>query len=44
MFAALWDVQRYPWALRSGGPGSGLHRSTDGGQTWQDISTNPGLP
>ena len=44
MFAALWDVQRYPWALRSGGPGSGIHRSTDGGRSWEDISDRPGLP
>ena len=44
MFASLWQVQRYPWALSSGGPGSGIHRSTDGGQTWQDVTRNPGLP
>ena len=44
MFTALWDVQRRPWALSSGGPGSGIHRSTDGGLTWEDISGNPGLP
>ena len=44
MFAALWQVQRYPWALSSGGPGSGIHRSTDGGQTWEDITRHPGLP
>ena len=44
LFAALWEVQRYPWALSSGGLGSGIHRSTDGGQNWEDISANPGLP
>ena len=44
LFAALWAVRRYPWALSSGGPASGIHRSTDGGQTWEDISANPGLP
>ncbi|MBI4540561.1 MAG: glycosyl hydrolase, partial [Gemmatimonadetes bacterium] len=33
-----------PWGLRSGGDGSGLFRSTDGGDTWTEITRNPGLP
>jgi photosystem II stability/assembly factor-like uncharacterized protein len=44
LFAALWDTQRYPWALNSGGPDSGIFRSTDGGDTWTEISRNKGLP
>jgi len=44
MFAATWDIQRYPWGVRSAGPGSGLHRSTDGGVTWTSLSGNTGLP
>jgi photosystem II stability/assembly factor-like uncharacterized protein len=44
MFAALWDVRRTPWSLRSGGPGSGLWRSTDGGDTWEDLSERAALP
>ncbi len=44
MFASLWDVYRTPWLLNDGGPGSGLFKSTDGGDTWKEITTNPGLP
>ena len=44
LFAALWQVRRKPWALESGGPESGLWRSTDGGTTWVDVSHVPGLP
>src|SRR5262249_34572592 len=42
--AATWEVRRTPWSLISGGPGSGLFRSTDGGATWTEITDNPGLP
>jgi photosystem II stability/assembly factor-like uncharacterized protein len=44
LFAALWDIQRFPWGIRSGGPGTSLHRSLDGGDTWEDITLNSGLP
>jgi photosystem II stability/assembly factor-like uncharacterized protein len=44
LFAALWEVFRTPHSLSSGGPGSGLFKSTDGGATWVEISRNPGLP
>jgi len=44
LYAALWDARRYPWALRSGGPGSGLMKSLDGGREWIDLTTRPGLP
>ncbi len=44
LFAAFWETRRNFWNLSSGGPGSGLFRSTDGGDTWQDISRAPGLP
>ncbi len=44
LFAALWEVCRTPHSLSSGGPGSGLFRSADGGDTWTEISRNPGLP
>jgi photosystem II stability/assembly factor-like uncharacterized protein len=44
LFAALWEVSRTPWSLSSGGAGSGLFRSTDGGATWTEITRNAGLP
>ena len=44
LFAAFWETRRNFWNLSSGGPGSGLFRSTDGGDTWEDISRAPGLP
>ena len=43
MFAALWHVQRKPWFMDSGGPGSGLFKSTDEGVTWTPV-TGHGLP
>jgi len=42
LYAAFWDHLRLPWEVRSGGPGSGIHKSTDGGTTWQKLSE--GLP
>ncbi len=42
LFAAFWQVRRTPWSLESGGPGSGLWRSQDGGETWTKLSG--GLP
>jgi photosystem II stability/assembly factor-like uncharacterized protein/uncharacterized coiled-coil protein SlyX len=44
LFAAFWEVRRSFWNLSSGGPGSGLFRSTDGGDSWEEISRAPGLP
>ena len=43
LFAALWQMRRQPWFFSSGGPGSGLYRSTDGGATWKQLQGN-GLP
>lgn len=43
MFAALYEVQRTPWSMSSGGPGSGLYRSTDEGKTWKQLE-GKGLP
>ncbi|MDX2184857.1 MAG: glycosyl hydrolase [Gemmatimonadaceae bacterium] len=42
LYAAFWDHQRVPWNVRSGGPGSGLWKSTDGGDTWTRLTE--GLP
>lgn len=44
LYASFWETRRLPWRLDSGGPGSGLWRSTDGGDTWTDLSRRPGLP
>ena len=42
LYAAMWDHLRRPWEVRSGGPGSGVHKSTDGETTWQPAMN--GLP
>jgi photosystem II stability/assembly factor-like uncharacterized protein len=44
LFAGLWQTRRNFWNLSSGGPGSGLYRSTDGGDTWDEITRATGLP
>ena len=44
VFATVWQARRTFWSIDSGGPDSGLWRSRDGGDTWEDISTRPGLP
>ena len=44
LFAAIWQAQRNFWSLSSGGPDSGLYRSTDGGDSWSPISQNKGFP
>ncbi len=44
LIAGLWDVRRFPWGIRSAGPGSGLYRTLDGGDSWEDISEHDGLP
>jgi len=44
IYAALWEVYRQPWTLESGGPGSGIFKSTDAGDTWTELTRNQGLP
>ncbi len=43
LFASLWEARRTPWSLSSGGPGSGIYRSTDAGTTWKKLEEH-GLP
>lgn len=43
LFASMWEAHRTPWSLTSGGPGSGLYKSIDGGTTWKRIEEH-GLP
>ena len=42
MYAAMWEHGRLPWKVISGGPGSGLYKSTDSGETWEKMKE--GLP
>ncbi|HET9406514.1 MAG TPA: glycosyl hydrolase [Candidatus Sulfotelmatobacter sp.] len=46
IYAAMWDFRRQGWTFRSGGPGSGIFKSTDGGDHWTEIneSNAKGLP
>ena len=44
MYAAMWEAFRKEYTMSSGGPGSGLFKSTDGGETWTEITRAPGLP
>jgi photosystem II stability/assembly factor-like uncharacterized protein len=44
IYASLWQVYRQPWGMYSGGPGGGLFKSTDGGDTWTELTKNQGLP
>ncbi|HEY8293544.1 MAG TPA: hypothetical protein VIG44_13720, partial [Thermomicrobiales bacterium] len=44
LYAAIWQAQRYPHQLISGGPDSGIWKTTDGGDTWTELTRNPGLP
>lgn len=44
LFAAMWEAYRTPWEMSSGGEGSGLFKSTDAGESWTEITQNPGMP
>jgi photosystem II stability/assembly factor-like uncharacterized protein len=44
LYATLWEVYRRPWQLWSGGPGSGIFKTTDGGDTWSELTGAPGFP
>ncbi|HEY1428741.1 MAG TPA: hypothetical protein VGF18_04165, partial [Candidatus Tumulicola sp.] len=43
LYASMWQAQRFPWKLVSGGPGSGLYKTTDGGAHWTNLSHNRGF-
>ena len=44
IYVSFWQAGRTPWMLVSGGMGSGIFKTTDGGDSWTEISRNPGLP
>ncbi|MGI8469751.1 MAG: VPS10 domain-containing protein, partial [Pyrinomonadaceae bacterium] len=44
IYASFWQVRRTPWGFDSGGAGSSIYKSTDGGDTWTEITRNKGLP
>ncbi len=44
VYAALWQAYRVSYQMSSGGPGSGVFKSTDGGEHWTELTRNPGLP
>src|SRR5205085_4838535 len=44
LYASFWQFIRKPWTFESGGPDSGLFKSTDGGDTWTELTHAPGMP
>ncbi|HYC86236.1 MAG TPA: hypothetical protein VEB86_13480 [Chryseosolibacter sp.] len=44
LIASMWEHRRWPWTFKSGGPGSGIHITFDGGKTWKKLSSKDGLP
>jgi photosystem II stability/assembly factor-like uncharacterized protein len=44
LYASMWKFQRTPWSMLAGGGRSGMWKSTDGGETWKELSFNPGIP
>ncbi len=44
LYASFWRVRRTPFSLESGGPGSGIYKSVDGGDSWEELTGNEGLP
>ncbi len=43
LYAAFWQMQRTSWNLTSGGPGSGIYKTSDGGAHWSNVALNPGM-
>jgi len=44
LYASLWEAYRKEYTASSGGPGSGMFKSTDGGDSWTEMTRNPGMP
>jgi len=44
LYASMWKFQRFPWGFSGGGGKSGLWKSSDAGETWTELTDNPGMP
>jgi len=44
IFAAMWEFRRWPWFFKSGGEGSGLYMTLDGGDSWEEVTSDDGFP
>src|SRR5262245_59136137 len=44
LYATIWEARRSFWNFSSGGPESGLYKSTDGGESWVELTNKPGMP
>ncbi|MEO9967079.1 MAG: hypothetical protein ABJF11_14870 [Reichenbachiella sp.] len=44
LFAGMWEFRRWPWYFKSGGSGSALHVTYDGGETWKKLTEKEGMP
>lgn len=44
LYATTWQIKRTPYSLESGGPGSKMFKSTDGGESWEDLTAKEGFP
>ena len=44
VYASMWKFQRMPWGMNTGAGRSGLWKTTDGGDTWKELTFNPGIP
>jgi len=44
LYASIWEVYRTPWKMWGGGGASGFFKSTDGGETWEELTHKPGMP
>jgi photosystem II stability/assembly factor-like uncharacterized protein len=44
LIASMWEHRRWPWFFKSGGPGSGIHITLDGGKTWKKLTSKDGIP
>lgn len=44
LYASIWEFERKAWGPKTGGPDTGLWKTTDGGDTWTEFTYNPGLP